>query len=147
MMDVTISSLLLMMIPNVPFKDYSIQSDKMLKTTLRFLRHGAGESEDDVINIFSGNSSPDLFRVVYVPGDSSSGYRYESYMTRSSVVDYISDILKAMRYDVDPFDRIQLSTDLHPSVMYCVEDMENVVTRRNIENMLYTSLRCRVIRV
>jgi hypothetical protein len=132
---------------DVPFKDCFTQTDKMLKTTLRFLRQGSGADDDDIINIYSTNTSLDLFRVVYTPGDSSSGIRYESQMTRSSVLDYVSDILKGMRYDVDPFDRIQLSTDLHPSIMYCVEDMENVVTRRNIENMLYTSLRCRVVRL
>jgi hypothetical protein len=135
------------MTQNVPFKDCFIQSDKMLKTTLRFLRQGSGEDDDDIVNIYSTTTSPDLFRIVYTPGDSSSGMRYESQMTRHSVLDYVSDILKGMRYDVDPFDRIQISTDLHPSIMYCVEDMENVVTRRNLENMLYTSLRCRVVRL
>lgn len=146
-MDVIINSPISMMTQSVPFKDCYINIRKMLKTTLRFLRHGATETNDDVINIFSSDISPDIFRILYVPGDSSHGYRYESQMTRNTVMDYISDILKAMKYDVDPFDRIQISTDLHPSLMYCVEDMENCITRRNLENILYTSLRYRVVRV
>ena len=119
----------------------------MIKTTLRFLRNGETEDRDDVINIYSVASSSDLFRVLYVPGDSASHYRYESQMTRSGVLDYVSDILKSMRYDIDPFDRIQVSTDLHPSVMYAVADMDNTIVRKNLENIVYTSLRSRVVRV
>ena len=118
----------------------------MLKFTLRFLRPGATQSEDDVILVYSGSGSPDMFRVVYRPGDCSSRVKYEAHMTRTGVLDYVSDILKSMRYDVDPYDRIQVLTDLHPTVMYSVADMDNTVARRGIENMVYASLRTQVKR-
>lgn len=132
---------------NVPFKDCDIQIDNnMLKFTLRFLRPNASQSNDDIILVYSGPSSPDLFRVVYRPGDLDSGLKYETHMTRTGVIEYVSDILKSMRYDVDPYDRIQLLTDLHPSVMYSVADMDDGVARRSIENMVYASLRTQVKR-
>lgn len=118
----------------------------MIKTTLRFLRHGALPDVDDVITIYTVPTSTELFRVLYAPGDSGSRAHYECQMTRSGVLEYVSDILKSMRYDVDPFDRIQISTDLHPTVMYSVADMDNSLVRKNLENMVYTSLRVRVAR-
>lgn len=118
----------------------------MLKFSLRFLRTGAGEREDDVVNVYTVAASSDLFRVLYIPGDSASGMKYEARMTRGGVLDYVTDMLRSMRYDVDPFDRIQVSTDLHPSVLYAVADMDNAVIRKNLENMVYTSLRTQVVR-
>jgi hypothetical protein len=119
----------------------------MLKVTLRFLRAGAGELCDDIINVYDVADVHDLFRVVYRPGDGSRRFQFECQLTRAGLLSYVSDILKSMKYDVDPFDRIQVLTDMHPSVMYPVADMEDPVTRRNIEDLVYSSLRTRVRRV
>lgn len=146
-MDATISNPILTMIQSVPFKDCSIQTDNKMtiKMTIRFIRSGEGEDRDDVIIIHSTPIS-DMLRVVYTPADSSSGSVYTTYMSRSGVLTYVSDILRSMEYDVDPFDRIQLSTDLHPSVMYSAADMEDIVARRNFENLVHSSLRTTVVR-
>jgi hypothetical protein len=114
----------------------------MLKISLRFLRSGQDETNDDVIHIYSTPSS-ELFRVTYRPAD--TGRQYSTHMTRGTTLGYTMDILKSMRYDVDPFDRIQVMTDLHPSVMYSVADMDDFSVRRNIENALYTSLHTHVV--
>jgi hypothetical protein len=66
-------------------------------------------------------------------------------MSRGSVMSYITDILKSLKYDVDPFDRVQVMTCLHPSVMYSVEDLESGIARRNIEDIIYTALRAQVV--
>jgi hypothetical protein len=115
-----------------------------IKTTLRFLRSGESYENDDVIKIYS-TRVPDTFRVVYTPADSTTDSVYTAFMSRGSVLSYITDILKSMKYDVDPFDRIQISTDLHPSIMYSASDMDDVIPRRNLENMLHTSLRTTVV--
>lgn len=118
-----------------------------IKCTLRFLRSGEDEDCDDVIIIRSMAVSPDLFQVTYRPGDTSSRTSYEASMSRSTVMTYVTDVLKSMRYDVDPFDRIQVLTDMHPSVMYSASDMDDVIARKLVENMVYTSLRTRVLHV
>lgn len=116
-----------------------------IKTTLRFIRSGEGQDYDDVITISTTRIS-DVFRVVYTPGDSDTGSVYTSYMSRSKTMKYVSDILRGMCYDVDPFDRIQIQTDLHPSIMYSVSDMDSAVARENLENMVDASLHTTVIR-
>lgn len=135
--------------PRVPFKDWAGETDNKMtiKCTLRFLRAGGDEDSDDVIIIRSMAVSPDLFYVSYRPGDASSRLSYEASMSRGATMDYVTDVLKSMCYDVDPFDRLQVLTDMHPSVMYSVSDMDNVIARKLVENMVYTCLRTRVLRV
>ena len=135
--------------PNVPFKDWVSETDNKMtiKCTLRFLRCGEDEDRDDIIVIRTMAISPELFHVSYQPGDTSTRVTYEASMSRGATMDYVTDVLKSMRYDVDPFDRVQVLTDIHPSVMYSVADLEDVTTRKLVENMVYACLRTRVLRV
>ncbi len=108
----------------------------MPKIIVRFLRPDQPPQNDDVISISSTEMND--FSVTFRPGD--HGQTYTTTMTRKNVYNYVSDVLKSMSYDMDPFDRIQLITDLHPSIMYSAQDMETVEVRRIVEDMVYDSL-------
>jgi hypothetical protein len=118
-----------------------------IKFTLRFLRPGEHEDSDDVITASTSKASPDLFHISYRPGDTDARVSYQATMSRSTLMDYVQDILESMTLDVDPFDRIQLLTDIHPTVMYSASDMDNRSTRNLLRDMIYSSLRTRVVRV
>ena len=114
------------------------------KVSPRFLRHNKLEDNDDVICI--GEAEGGMFTLVFRPADLKRT-RFEAVMTRRDILEYISDILKSMPHDIDPFDRIQLLTDMHPSVMYDVIDLDDNRVRYLIEDAVDMSLRTAVSRV
>jgi hypothetical protein len=37
---------------------------------------------------------------------------------------YLDDVLKTFRHDADPFEYVQVSTQIHPSVLYHVSELD-----------------------
>lgn len=83
--------------------------------------------------------SSDMFQVVYTTPELRSSRKFVASFT--AVLDYANDILTSMRHDTDPFDQIQVTTSIHPIIMYHVSDMDESDTRDMIMNMLRDSLR------
>lgn len=83
--------------------------------------------------------SSEIYRIVYLTPELQTTKRFLA--TSSQVLSYVEDILTSMRYDVDPFENIQVSTAIHPIVMYHVSDMDESSTRDLILNMLRDSMR------
>jgi hypothetical protein len=104
----------------------------MQKVKLYFTRAGR---TDDVIQIFDDETHNDMFRVVYTPAEYIKTSN-EFYGSTSTVMDYISSVLKSMCYDNDPFDYLQISTAIHPSVMYSIADVSDPKTRYQIEDLI-----------
>jgi hypothetical protein len=102
------------------------------KVTLIVIRKN---NEEDRINIYEDETHREMFRLTYKSADSSKTLK-EFYMSERRALNYISDILESLNHDVDPFEYLQVLSDIHPSVMYSVFDLDDEDIRTEIENIV-----------
>lgn len=126
----------------VLFKDWATDEDKMLKATLFIQRSRGGSKTDDIVKIYDAPWTRDLYRVVYSTPELKKHAHF--YMDHRLVLDYISDTLKSLTYDVDPFEYVQLSTAIHPSVLYHVSDLDKTHVRHLVEDILCMTLKTNI---
>lgn len=108
---------------------------------LIFLTRNQCLNKDDVLTVFQKNDTHFL-TVKYRPGD---GSRIRSFdMSERETMTYLSDIFKSLEYDTDPFDKIQLTTSIHPSVLYEVATLGDKDVRYRMEDMIQDALRANV---
>ena len=111
----------------------------MNKCTIRLLRKTLSESDDDVIRVFDDSEFAEMYRVTFRPAGAKKASEF--YLDCGRTVAYISTILKSLEYDTDPFEKVQVDTAIHPSVMYHVGDLDESSVRHLIEDMIEASLR------
>jgi hypothetical protein len=123
-----------------PFKDAARHTYKMLRLKLFFIyRDGR---KDDTISIHSTRSG-NLFRVVMRPSEYENT-QFETFMTLGKVLDYIHNSLKSLQYDVDPYEQVQITSMMSPTILYHVADMSSEEVRHLIDDILYDELTCHV---
>lgn len=77
---------------------------------------------DDVITIQSCCGST-LFSVKYSPNDTKTVYHFM--MDRRRTLEYVYNMLDTLSRDTDPFDHVQLTTRVSPSVVYHISDLND----------------------
>jgi len=100
-----------------------LQIRKMLKATIYIQRkNSSGAETDDKILFYDDSDYHEMVRVVY----SSPELRKDNafYLTVPRAMGYLDDVLKTFRHDADPFEYVQVSTQIHPSVLYHVADLD-----------------------
>ena len=112
----------------------------MLKAKLYFTRR---QGTDDIVQIYDDELYFEMTRVVYTPGEHTKKSN-EFSLTRQQALSYVSTILRSMQTDTDPFEYVQVSTAIHPSVIYSVADVSEASTRFLIEDMVYDALKANV---
>ncbi len=117
----------------------------MLKVTLYVQRQDTREDKDDVIKIYEDPDFLEMCRITYTTPELKKTSQF--YMTRRLVTTYISDLLHSFVHDSDPFEYIQVTTAIHPSVNYHVSDLDSSHVRRLIEDMVYDAIKTPVERV
>lgn len=110
------------------------------KVTLFIQKRGATSKDDDIIRIYETPDFTEMFRVVYKPGEFKERQN-QFYMPRHVLQHYISDLMKSLNADADPFEYIQVTTAQHPSVLYHISDLDNRGTRYMIEDMIMEAVR------
>lgn len=108
----------------------------MLKAIVHFVTK---ENRDDILQIFDDDTHDEMFRVTYKPNDSSG--LNEFYLSYRELQDYFSTILKSLDRDTEPFEYIQISTSMHPAVMYHTSDLEDRDVRWRVEDMVFHACR------
>ena len=108
------------------------------KVTLRFQRKSGLPPTDDVLRIMDDDEYHDTYQVDFNPGNGRGQYRY--FLTRPALLDYIADILRTMPHDADPFEYLQIDTQMHPTVLYHVSDLDDPMVRHLIEDTVETAL-------
>lgn len=108
----------------------------MAKATLHFINKN---NEDDILRIFDDDMHHDMYRVVFKPHDAQGVS--EMYLTYHDLQDYISTILKSLERDNDPFEYVQVTTPIHPSVLYHICELEDRETRWHVEDMVFLACR------
>lgn len=117
----------------------------MLKATIYIQRTtGRDETDDDIIRIYDDDEYRDTVRVVYSTPELAKNATF--YFTIPRAITYISDLLKTLRHDSSPFEHVQVTTAIQPSVLYHVSDLDSSEVRYLIEDTVDTALRRPVFR-
>ena len=100
---------------------------------------------DDIITVTHDEAYRSMYKIIYQANDMS--VRHKFYLCERDTMDYLSDVLKSLDCDIDPFVNVQVTTAIHPSIMYCVPDLADSEIRWQIEDMILRALRTNVHRV
>jgi len=106
---------------------------------------------DDELVVERVVSTPDLaeplFKVVFsTRTKQGTAVTYRSYLNRQRMETYLYSILESLRADTDPFETLQVSSSVHPSFMYKVDEM-NWEMRGMIMDVMMTAVTSDVARV
>jgi hypothetical protein len=106
------------------------------------------KEKDDILRVFRSTFDTDYFNVTFTTtGDVGDSRAYSTYMTESRVLRHIDTILDSLRLDLVPFEEVQVTTPIHPVVMYHVSQLDNLDVLRTIGEAAAIALRSRVRRL
>jgi len=115
--------------------------------TLHFI-YADRKEKDDILRVFRSTFDTDYFSVTFTTtGNEGDSRAYSTYMTESRVLRHIDTILDALRLDQVPFEEVQVTTPIHPIVMYHVSQLDNLDVLRTIGETAAIALRSRVRRL
>lgn len=125
------------MTKGVPFRHSQLYHYKMLKASLYFTRSGRGRAHDDIIHISENENSRELFDIVYKTPELRRSKKFT--MAEKDVKTYLTNLIRMMTHDSDPFENLQLTTAIQPSIFFHMADaQENVYV---LLEMIATALR------
>ena len=105
----------------------------MLVTTLHFIKNG---EPDEILRIYRKNY--DSFKCVFQPADIRSTFTF--YLTREAMSDYIPETIQMVAEDdVDPYEQVQVSTMIHPRILFHVSDLSKPEVRERLWAMIILS--------
>jgi hypothetical protein len=99
---------------------------------------------DDKIFFSPARGIPGSFEVVYCPGDLETTYRF--IMDTEKSARYVHYLLKSLKNDTDPFEFLQVTTKIAPTVIYDIDDLSDTRLRSFIEDSIMLSLTSGVVR-
>lgn len=109
------------------------------KVSLRFTRQDKPSSEDDILDIFSDERHRGMYRIHYItPHVPEVKNRF--YMNEKDTINHVSEILKSLENDADPFEYVQVMSWIQPSVMYHVFDLEDRNIRWQLEDAILAAM-------
>jgi hypothetical protein len=117
----------------------------MLKVTLHIQRPNGPSTADDVIYMYDDDEFRDMVRIVYSTPDWKKSSEF--FLPITKAVDYIRTTLKTLTHDSQPFEYVQVTTSIHPIVLYHVSDLDDGDVRYLIEDTIEAALRRPVCRV
>ncbi len=113
------------------------------RVTIFLTRKGDDRTtRDDVISVWENATTPAVFTVKYRPGDGDRTRMF--YMCEKETMSYLSSMFKSLDYDTDPFDKIQITTAIHPSIIYDVAAVADAQVRYAMEDMIEDSLHTKI---
>lgn len=99
---------------------------------------------DDKVFFSPARGIPGSFEVVYCPGDLETTYRFIMDLDKCST--YVHYLLKSLKNDSDPFEFLQVSTKIAPSIIYDIEELGNTRVRDFVEESIMLALTSGVVR-
>lgn len=111
----------------------------MLKATFYIQRTEGGSSSDDIVRMYEDEH--ELIRIVYSSPEFGGKKGRKMYVSMTKAIDYLGDLMKSLTYDNQPFEFFQVSTAIHPSVLYHISDLETPEVRHIIQDMTEMTLR------
>ena len=112
--------------------------------TLYLTRLDRDRDDDDEVIFTTIPNLPDMIKVTAkfaaVGTTARSSFSNSLTLTRSAAYDYVMSLVGSLIKDDDPFDKVQVSSAIFPSVIYRVEDLEEWTVRTAIQDITYTTL-------
>lgn len=102
-------------------------------------------SRDERIQISRVPDTHEMYRIVYIPRDGKRAV-YEFQLHRGKVTDYVYDMLDLLRYDMYPYDNLQVMTKHMPPVVLSMMDLEDDSARSLIGRTVLAGLDANVKR-
>ena len=109
----------------------------ILKATIHFTR--PNNQPDDILCIYPSDIQ-NIYRLVFKPKEYNR-IRNEFYMNTTEILNYIGNLLSTFEHDTDPYEKVQLTTAIHPAIMFHVSDFDNHEVRDKFDYMLKIALR------
>lgn len=107
--------------------------------------YGDRKEKDDILRVYRSTFDNDYFKVTFTGNEGTADAKsYSTYMSESRLLRHIDTILDTLRLDHVPFEEVQVTTPIHPIVMYHVSQLDNLDVLRAIGEAAATALRCRV---
>uniref|UniRef100_A0A6C0AKQ9 Uncharacterized protein n=1 Tax=viral metagenome TaxID=1070528 RepID=A0A6C0AKQ9_9ZZZZ len=103
------------------------------------------QSADDIILFQTDPAYPDVVEITSTFSGTKK-LRYQYTLPRSRCSHYARTIVRALVDDVEPFDRVQISSAMFPAVMYNVEDLVRSRVMESIDEVLHLTFDCIVHR-
>ena len=100
-------------------------------------------NRDDIIKFYPSSSYFELYIVEFTPSDLVKS-KYEFTLNYEQLKKYIQSLLDLLRYDSEPFDEIQLTTKMIPSVMFTIADLDRRHVRELIEYNVISALNTQI---
>lgn len=120
------------MTQNVEFRDWTPQTS-MLTTTIHFIKDG---EPDEILKIFMRNS--DSFKCIFQPADLRSTYTF--HLNREMLTEYLLGTIRMVAQDdVDPYDQVQVSTMIHPRILFHVSELSKEEVSDRMWDMIIMS--------
>lgn len=98
--------------------------------------------KDDIIRITRDSEYHSVYAVTYQANDVSK--RRTFYLGENDTMNYLSDVFKSLDLDTAPFVNVQVSTAIHPTILYSVADLGSTCIRHQVEDMIHMVLRTKV---
>ena len=112
------------------------QRQASLPITLRFMRPELHSAHDDIVNIF--RIGEDAFKIIFRDGDGKHKSRARN-LTRTEVMEYLSNTLRLVAIDEEPFANVQLLAPNMPTVVIKPKNMTSQ-TRDLIYDTVMTTM-------
>jgi hypothetical protein len=94
----------------------------MPKITI-WITRSSDQQGDDMIKMFADDDYSDMIRIMYRTPDIKKAEQ-QFYLSRKDTIEYVKELFTSLFLDTEPFESIQLATDMHPCVMFSVADLE-----------------------
>lgn len=115
------------------FRDLS-----MLVLTLHFIRNN---ERDEVLKVFRKRMN--TFKCCFYPSDIPSCYEF--YLTKYALFEYIRSTLRMVADDdIDPYEQVQVSTMIHPRILFHVSDINKPETYERMLDMIEFGCNCMI---
>jgi hypothetical protein len=111
----------------------------MLKATVYIQRKNSkGVEDDDVIRFSEDDEFAEMVAITYSSPEMKKDNTF--YLPRSRAMTYLDEVLKSLSHDSDPFEYVQVTTAMHPSVLYHVSDLDCRDIRYLIEDTVESAI-------
>lgn len=109
----------------------------IFKATIHFTR--PNNRPDDILYILQMDV-PNIYHLIFKPKEYVRA-RNEFYMNTNDLLMYIRNLLSTLEHDTEPYENVQLTTAIHPAILFHVSDMDKFEVRDKFESLLKTALR------
>ena len=110
---------------------------------LHLIRPDTDACDDDRVHFENVPSLPDMVKIHVIYADTGtelkSGFTRSFVVARANAYEYAMTLVGSLIRDDDPFEKLQVSSAIFPTVLYRVEDLNDDDVRTAIQNIVYST--------